>query len=70
MCAGTVSTGLNSEEIKQCEIITILGSRVRAGEVLMSAIGVTQLVFGPGLVGVVCRQGKMMLEDMEECNDD
>ena len=67
---GTVSLGLKSEEIKQCEIITILGSRVRAGEVLMSAIGVTQLVFGPGLVGVVCRQGKMMLEDMEECNDD
>jgi len=64
---GTVSTGSNSEEIKQCEIITVLGNRVGAGEVLMSVIDVTQSVFDPGLVGVVCRQGKTMLEDVEGC---
>ena len=70
VCTGTVSTGLKSEEIKQCEIITIFGNRVKAGKVPMSAIDVTQLVFGPWLVGVVCRQGKMMLEDMEGCDND
>ena len=40
-------------KIKQCEIITILGDRVRAGKVPMSAIDVAQLVFGQGLSGVV-----------------
>ena len=67
---GTVSTVLKSEEIKQCEIITILENRVRAREVPMLAIDVTQLVFGPGLVRVVHRQGKMTLEDVEGCDDD
>jgi len=67
---GTVSTGLKSEEIKQCEIITILGNRVGAREVPMLAIDVTQLVFGLGLFGAVHRQGKMTLEDMEGCGDD
>jgi len=70
VCTGTVSTGLKSEEIKQCEIITILGDRVRAGKVLMSAIDVAQLVFSLGLFGVVCRQGKTMLEDAERCDND
>jgi len=44
------STGSKLEEIKLGEIMTILGNRVRAGKVLMSAIDVTQSVFGPGLV--------------------
>jgi len=35
----------------------------------MSAIDVTQSVFGLGLVGVVHRQGKTMLEDVEGCDD-
>jgi len=52
------------------EIITISGNRVGAGEVLMSVIDVTWSVFGPGLVRVFCRQGKMMLEDVEGCNND
>src|SRR5882724_3062701 len=38
VCTGTVSTVW--EEIKQCEIITILGNRVRAGKVPMLAIDV------------------------------
>ena len=50
MCIGTVTTG--SEEIKQCEIITILGDRVRAGKVPMSVIDVAQSVFGPGYSGL------------------
>jgi len=66
---GTVSTGLKLEEIKQNEIITIFGNRVGAREVPMPAIDATWLVFGPGLVRVVHRQGKTMLEDVE-CNDD
>jgi len=57
MYAGTEGTGLKLEEIKQCEIITILGNRVRAGKVPMSVIDVTQLVFSPGLFGVVHRGG-------------
>jgi len=64
---GMVSTGVNSEGIKQCEIITILGNRVRAGKMLMSVIDVTQLVFSPGLVRVVHRQGRMTLEDLGGC---
>ena len=67
VCTGTVSTGL--EEIKQCEIIAIFGNRVGAGKVLMLAIDVAQLVFGPGLFGVVCRQREMTLEDAEKCDD-
>jgi len=65
---GMVNTGSKSEEIKQHEIITILGNRVGAGEVPMSAIDVTQLVSGPGLVRVVHRQVKMTLEDVEGCD--
>jgi len=68
VCTGTVSTG--SEEIKQHEIITIWGNRVRAGRVPMLATDVVWLVFGLGLLGVVHRQGEMMLEDAEECNND
>ena len=45
-----VSTG--SEGIKQHEIITIRGDRVRAGQVLMSVIDGVQLIFGPGLLGL------------------
>ena len=45
---------IESEEIKLCEIITISGNRVGAGKVLMLVINVTQLVFGLGLVGVIC----------------
>ena len=56
-------------EIKQHEIITILGDRVRAGKVLMSVIDVAQLVFGQGLSGVFNRQGETMLEDVERCDD-
>src|SRR5882724_4205224 len=67
VCTGTVSTG--SEEIKQHEIITIWGNRVRAGRVPMLATDVVWLVFGLGLLGVVHRQGEMMLEDAEECNN-
>ena len=70
MYTGTVSTGSKLEEIKQHEIITILGDRVRAEKVLMSEIDVAQSVFTLGLFGVVHRQGKMMLEDMEGCDDD
>jgi len=62
-------TGSKSEEIKQCEIITILGNRVRTGKVPMSAIDVTQSVLGPGLVGVVHRQGRMMLEGIGGCDN-
>ena len=36
VCTGIVSTGL--EEIKQCEIITIRGNRVGAGQVPMLVI--------------------------------
>ena len=61
VCTGTVST--ESEGIKQCEIITILGNRVGAGRVPMSVIDVTQLEFGLGLFRVVHRQGETMLED-------
>ena len=64
------STGSKVGGIKLCKIITILGNRVGAGEVLMLAIDVTQSVFGPGLVGVVHRQGKAMLEDVEWCDND
>ena len=39
-------------------------NRVRTREVPMSAIDVTQPVFGLGLIGVVCRQGGTMLEDV------
>jgi len=67
VCTGTGSTGL--EKIKQCEVITILGDRVGAGKVLMLAIDVAQLVFSLGLFGVVCRQGEMILEDVERCDD-
>jgi len=69
---GTVSTGLKSEEIKQHEISTIWGNRVRAGEVPMLAIDVIWSVFSMGLVGVVHRQGKMMWrtwKDVDGCND-
>jgi len=68
VCTGTVSTG--SEGIKQHEIITIRGNRVRAGQVPMSVIDMAQLVFGPGLSGDVCRQGDMTLQDAEEYNND
>jgi len=44
--------------------------RVGAGKVPMSVIDGAQLVFGPGLFGVVCRQGEMMLEDAERCEND
>ena len=54
---------------KQCEIITILGDRVRAGKVLMLVIDVAWLVFGPGLFGVVHRQGETMFEDVERCHN-
>ena len=50
MCTGTVSTG--SENIKWHEIITIRGNRVRAGQVLMSAIDMVQSVFCLGLSGL------------------
>ena len=60
MCRGIVSTG--SEGIKQHEIITIRGNRVRAGQMPMLVIDVVQLVFGPGLFRVVCRQGEMTLQ--------
>ena len=63
------STGSKLEEINQCEIITIFGNRVGAGKVPMLVIDVTWLVFGPGLVRVVCRQRKMTLEDVEGCDD-
>ena len=68
VCARIVSTG--SEGIKQCEIITIRGNRVGAGQVLMSVIDMVQLVFSPGLFGVGCRHRGMMLKDAEECDDD
>ena len=61
---------LKSEEINQCEIITILGDRVRAGKVPMLVIDMAQSVFIPGLIKVVHRQGKMSLEDTEGCDDD
>ena len=51
--------------LKLDEIITILGNRVGAGKVPMLVIDVTWSVFSPGLVGVVCRQGRTMLEDVE-----
>jgi len=47
-----------------------LGGKVRAGKVLMLVIDVAQSVFGLGLFRVVHRQGEMMLEDAERCNDD
>ena len=50
MCTGTVSTG--SENIKWHEIITIVGGRVGAGKVPMSAIDVAWSVFGPGYLGL------------------
>ena len=68
MCTRIVSTG--SEGIKQYEIITIRGNRVRAGKVLMLAIDMVWSVFGPGLFGVGCRHGEMRLEDAEECDND
>jgi len=68
VCTGT-STGLKLEEIKQCEIITILRDSVGAEKVLMSVIDVAWSVFGPGLFRVVHRQGKTTLEDMEGCDD-
>ena len=43
---------LKLEKVKQHEIITILGDRVRAGKVLMSVIDVAQSVFGLGLFGL------------------
>ena len=67
MYTGTISTGSKLEKIKQHEIITIFGNIVGAGEVLMSVIDVTQLVFSPGLVRVVHRQGRMTLEDLGGC---
>jgi len=67
---GTEGTGSKSEEIKQCEILIFLGNRVRAEEVPMLAIDVTQLVFSPGLFGVVHRQGRTMLEDIGGCDND
>jgi len=57
------------EKIKQHEIIPILRDRVGAGKVPMLVIDVAQLVFGLWLFGVVCRQGEIMLEDAERCND-
>jgi len=65
---GTVSTG--SEGIKQHEILTIRGNRVRAGQVPMSAIDGVQSVFSLGLFGVSHGQGETMLEDAGECNHD
>jgi len=50
VCTRIVSTGL--EGIKQCEMIAIRGNRVRAGQVLMSAIDGVRLVFSPGLLGL------------------
>ena len=47
---GIVITGL--EEIKQHEIITIRGKRVRAGQVPRSVIDGVQLVFSLGLLGL------------------
>jgi len=46
-------TASKSEEIKQHEIITILGNRVGAEKVPMLAIDVTKSVFSPGIVRVV-----------------
>jgi len=50
VCTKIVSAG--SEGIKQCEIITIRGSRVRAGQVLKLVIDRVLLVFGLGLLGL------------------
>ena len=50
VCTGTVSTG--SEGIKQHEIITIRGNRVRAGQVPMSVIDMAWSVFGLGYLGL------------------
>ena len=50
MCTRIVSTGL--EGIKQCEIITIRGNRVEAGQVLRSVIDGISSVFGLGLLGL------------------
>ena len=50
VCTGIVSTG--SEGIKQCDIITIRGNRVRAGQVPILAIDMVQSVFSLGLLGL------------------
>jgi len=47
VCTRIVGTG--SEGIKQCEIITIRGNRVRAVQVPMSVIDGVQSVFSLGL---------------------
>jgi len=67
VCTRIVSTG--SEGIKQCENIAIKGNRVRAGQVPKSVIDGVQS-FGLGVVGVICGQEEMVLEDAEKCNDD
>ena len=61
MCTGTVSVSAGLEGIKQHEIITIRGNRVRAGQVLMLVIDMVQSVFGPRLFGVVRRQGETII---------
>jgi len=66
---GVYRNRLKLEKVKQHEIITILGDRVRAGKVLMLVIDVAQSVFSLGLLRVVCKQGEMTLEDVEGCND-
>ena len=50
MCTGIVST--ESEGIKQHEIISIRGNRVRARQVLMLAIDMVWSVFSLGLLGL------------------
>ena len=47
VCTRIVSIGL--EGIKQCEIITIRGNRIRAGQVPRSAIDGVRSVFSLGL---------------------
>jgi len=46
-----LSVGNDHDRIKQCEIITIRGNRVRAGQVLMLVIDMVQSVFGWGYQG-------------------
>ena len=67
VCTRIVSTGL--EGIKQHEIITIRGNRVRAGQVPMLAIDMVLSVFWSGLFRVVCGQEETTLEDAEGCDD-
>ena len=58
MNQGGVYRNSKHRVIKQHEIITILGGRVGAGKVPMSAIDVAWSVFSLGLFGVVHRQGE------------